>query len=443
MMKWYFFICVVHVLVLQEINVQCSPHSAFSTGNLSRQRSRTTSRSSTVRGGRSQEVEKVLVPPDYKYKAYGKVNITVIDSGGLPWYCYAGNHVRCLPLFRLPGKWRTTRFPNIYTPTTPPNPNKARSTPPNPNKARSTMPTTTTTFLTTLMAPEEETTPMTTAARFRSTPIRTATQISMLDREPKYSKSSTQEENIDSNLRRDRSQARFLSIPEGLTFSKLIKVVTGNNDNVESTTGKPVRKPINLENVKLPRRKTNARPPPSKVPQRTTNAGPPSSNVKFKKTIEVVDKGGPHLNFTTKKWIDRLKDNIPNENSYTKVNINNEGWVPIQNSNFVNRPNNEIQSKIDIVSPQDDLYFDHNGNGNQEFEADPTQIDWMRNNFPDMPEKTNQMLTSTFNINGSSSSQLEKNRKEGSVAESINQFIYSKFVKPNQVSCILVYILRF
>ena len=414
-MKCYVLMCLVHFFLLYTKDVQCSPHSAFSTGNLEsfrELRSRATSRSSSPRGGRAQEIEKVLVPPDYKYKAYGKVNITVIDSGGLPWYCYTGNHVRCLPLFRLPGKWRTTRFPNIYTPTTPPNPNKARST----------ITTTTTTSLTTLMEPEEETTPMTTAARFRSTPVKTTTQTPMLDRKPKFSRPSTQEESINANLHRGRSQARFLSIPEGLTFSKLIKVVTGNNDKIESTTGKPVRKPINLENVNLPPRRIK------------NNGGQSSSKVKFKKTTKVVENIGPQLNFTTKKtsWLDRLKENIPNENSYTKVNINNEGWVPIQNSNFVNTPNNEFQSKIDVVPPQDDLYFNHNGDG-----VDPTQINWMRNNFPDMPEKTNLMLTSTFNINGSSASELQKNRKEGSVAESINQFIYSKFVKPNQVTSII------
>ena len=359
----------------------------------------------------------------YKYKTYGKVNITVIDSGGLPWYCYTGNHVRCIPLFRLPGKWRTTRFPNIYTPTTPPNPNKARSTiPPNRSKFRSTLSTTTTTSLTTLMVPEEETTPMTTAARFRSTPIKTATQTPMLDREPKYSKPETQEQSVDSNLQRDKSQARFLSIPEGLTFSKLIKVVTGNNnDKVESTTGKPVRKPINLQSIGIPRR--------------TKNKGAPSSKIQFKQTINNEDKGGPQLNFTTKPiettkketWIDRLKNNIPDDSSYTKVNINNEGWVPIQHSNFERIPNNEFQSKIDIIPSQDEFDFNHDG------EIDRTQIDWMRNNFPDMQEKTNQMLTSTFNIDASSTPELQNNGKDGSLAESINQFIYSKFGKPNQV----------
>ena len=420
-MKCYYFMCLVCVLVFCKNDVQCSPHSAFSTGKVSRQRIRINSKSSSPRGGRAQETEKVLVPPDYKYKTYGKVNITVIDSGGLPWYCYTGDHVRCIPLFRLPGKWRTTRFPNTYTPTTPPNPNKARSTiPPNPNKARSTIPTTTTTSLTTLMAPEEETTPMTTAARFRSTPTNTATQIPRLNREPKYSKPITKEEPIESNLQRDRSQARFLSIPEGLTFSKLIKVVTGTQDKSESNSKKSARKPTNQgKNVG--------------VPQRTKNNGVPSSQVKFKQTIKVEDKGGPHLNFTTQKtsWLDKLKNNIPNENTYTRVNVNNEGWVPIQNNNFVRRPNNEIQSKIDIV---------HTGDEDQDPVFDRTQMDWIRNNFPDMPTKTNLLLTSTFNINNSSTSSLQKNTKEGSVAESINQFIYSKFVKPNQVRLIFSFL---
>ena len=31
---------------------------------------------------------KVFIPPDIKYWAYGKVNTTVVDAGGLPWYCY-------------------------------------------------------------------------------------------------------------------------------------------------------------------------------------------------------------------------------------------------------------------------------------------------------------------------------------------------------------------
>ena len=423
-MKCYYYICLVSVLVFYKNDVQCSPHSSFMTGNVSRQRKRINPRPSSPRGGRAQETEKVLVPPDYKYKAYGKVNITVIDSGGLPWYCYTGDHVRCVPLFRLPGKWRTTRFPNIYTPTTPSNPNKARSAiPTNPNKARSTIPTTTTTSSTTLMAPEEETTPMTTAARFRSTPINTATQIPRLNRELNYSKPITQEKSIESNLQRDRGQARFLSIPEGLTFSKLIKVVTGTQDKTDSNSKKSVRKPTNqAKNVGVPQRTKNVG-----APQRTKDNGVPSSVVKFKKTIKVVDKGGPHLNFTTQKWIDKLKENIPNGNTYTRVNLNNEGWVPIQSSNHVRRPNNEIQSKIDIVPFQ---------GGDPNAQIDHTQMDWMRNNFPDMPAKTNLMLTSTFNINDSSTSTLQKNTKEGSVAESINQFIYSKFVRPNQVRSI-------
>ena len=127
-MRYYYYICLVCCCVLNISIIQCSPHSAFLTGNHSRQRARSNPRHVLPRKSRLQQLEKVLVPPDYKYRAYGKVNITVIDSGGLPWYCYTGEHVRCIPLFRLPGRWRTTRFPHIYTPTTPPNPNKARST---------------------------------------------------------------------------------------------------------------------------------------------------------------------------------------------------------------------------------------------------------------------------------------------------------------------------
>ena len=63
----------------------------------------------------------VLIPPDIKYWAYGKVNTTVVDAGGLPWYCYTYRQTHCRPLFNLPGKWRTTRGPFVSQ-------NPARST---------------------------------------------------------------------------------------------------------------------------------------------------------------------------------------------------------------------------------------------------------------------------------------------------------------------------
>ena len=57
--------------------------------------------------------EKVFIPPDIKYWAYGKVNTTILDAGGLPWYCYTYRQTHCRPLFDFPGKWRTTRKPFV------------------------------------------------------------------------------------------------------------------------------------------------------------------------------------------------------------------------------------------------------------------------------------------------------------------------------------------
>ncbi len=61
--------------------------------------------------GTTTTTEKVYVPPDIKYWAYGKVNTTIVDGGGLPWYCYTYRQTHCRPLFKLPANWRTTRRP--------------------------------------------------------------------------------------------------------------------------------------------------------------------------------------------------------------------------------------------------------------------------------------------------------------------------------------------
>ena len=372
-MRYYHFICVVHCFILSKNNLQCSPHSAFLAGNLPRPRARPSQNLATPRNARLQQTERVLVPPEYKYKAFGKVNITVIDSGGLPWYCYSGEHVRCVPLFRLPGKWRTTRFPNIYTP----------STPPNPNKARSTVSTTTTTTLTTIVEPQEETTPMTTAARLRSTPQQTATQIPRLNRELNFSKPVFQEKGIESNLQKANSEPRSIPVPVGLTFSKLIRV-SSKKDSPETNKGRAGWKPIHGG---------------SKLPINVKNGGS-SSVIKFKKTIKVVDKGGQHLNFTTQKATDSSKKANRNEYTYTQVN-GPRNWVPMIDGYKEDRTNDEFQSKIDTEA----IFFaneEGSGNGNEQ---------------------------SNFMIQDGQGN----NRREGSVAESINKFIYTKFVKPNQV----------
>ena len=415
-MRYYYYVCLVCCFVLNNSIIQCSPHSAFLTGSHSRQRTRPNPKHALPRKSRLQQLEKVLVPPDYKYRAYGKVNITVIDSGGLPWYCYTGEHVRCIPLFRLPGKWRTTRFPHIYTPTTPPNPNKARST----------IPTTSTTMTTTtIMEPdEEETTPMTTASRFRSTPLQTVTQIPRLNRELNYSKPIFQEDSIESNLQSDKAGARSISVPQGFTFSKLIKVTTKNS---EANSGKSGWKPVKDVSIspQVPRF------PSSPLPRNDRF----SSQVKFKKTINVVDKGGEHLNFTTQKSNDSSNQGTSkNGNTYTQVNIHHLNWIPIQNSE--QDPNAEFQNKIDgntnFLGPQgDNGYRQSDYIDGEDSSDDSINIDWPMKTFPNFPANGNLILTTTFN--DSDTSELQNNRREGSVAESINKFIYSKFVKPNQV----------
>lgn len=55
--------------------------------------------------------QNVFVPPDIKYWAYGKINTTVIDNLGLPWYCYTNRQTHCMPLFQKPPNFQTTRRP--------------------------------------------------------------------------------------------------------------------------------------------------------------------------------------------------------------------------------------------------------------------------------------------------------------------------------------------
>jgi hypothetical protein len=53
----------------------------------------------------------VFVPPDIKYWASGDLNSTVLDKMGLPWFCYTVQQTHCVPLFRKPTNFRTTRMP--------------------------------------------------------------------------------------------------------------------------------------------------------------------------------------------------------------------------------------------------------------------------------------------------------------------------------------------
>ena len=55
--------------------------------------------------------QNVFVPPDIKYWAYGKINTTVYDNLGLPWFCYTNLQTHCLPMFPVPPNFRTTRKP--------------------------------------------------------------------------------------------------------------------------------------------------------------------------------------------------------------------------------------------------------------------------------------------------------------------------------------------
>ena len=50
-----------------------------------------------------------IYPFTFSYWAFGKLNTTVYDDGGLPWFCYTYRQTHCRPLFKLPPKWRTTR----------------------------------------------------------------------------------------------------------------------------------------------------------------------------------------------------------------------------------------------------------------------------------------------------------------------------------------------
>ena len=47
-------------------------------------------------------------PPDIniKYWAQWKINTTIFDATGLPWYCYTYRQTHCRPLFHLPADWR-------------------------------------------------------------------------------------------------------------------------------------------------------------------------------------------------------------------------------------------------------------------------------------------------------------------------------------------------
>lgn len=50
-------------------------------------------------------------PPNLKYWASWRVNTTIIDSSGLPWFCYTYRQTHCRPLFHLPADWRPTGNP--------------------------------------------------------------------------------------------------------------------------------------------------------------------------------------------------------------------------------------------------------------------------------------------------------------------------------------------
>ena len=53
----------------------------------------------------------VFEPPDILYWARGNDNSTVLDKLGLPWYCYTLQQTHCVPLFKTPANYRTTRRP--------------------------------------------------------------------------------------------------------------------------------------------------------------------------------------------------------------------------------------------------------------------------------------------------------------------------------------------
>lgn len=53
----------------------------------------------------------VFEPPDILYWARGNDNSTVYDKLGLPWYCYTLQQTHCVPLFKTPANYRTTRRP--------------------------------------------------------------------------------------------------------------------------------------------------------------------------------------------------------------------------------------------------------------------------------------------------------------------------------------------
>ena len=155
-----------------------------------------------------------------------------------------------------------------------------------------------------------------------------------------------------------------------------------------------------------------------------------------------MDKGGQHLNFTTQKFNDSLNKGDPkNGNTYTQVNIHHLNWIPIQNSEQDPRLNAEHPNNIDRTIS---TLGHHGGNGNgyeqsdyidgEDYLDDSTNRDWAVKNFPNFPANGKLILTTKFNASDASASELQKTRGDGSVAESINQFIYSKFVKPNQVN---------
>ena len=53
----------------------------------------------------------VFEPPDILYWARGVDNSTVFDKLGLPWYCYTLQQTHCIPRFKTPANYRTTRRP--------------------------------------------------------------------------------------------------------------------------------------------------------------------------------------------------------------------------------------------------------------------------------------------------------------------------------------------
>ena len=136
------------------------------------------------------------------------------------------------------------------------------------------------------------------------------------------------------------------------------------------------------------------------------------------------------MNFTTSKVNDSVKLATDEDNSYTRVDINtlnaDEENIPYDRS---------FNTKEEDVLTKTSLSGEEQGAEDEitELRNNSPQLDWSKKKFPNFPTDSTLTLMKSFRIKNSSTATAESRSRPGSIASSINQFIYRKFAKPHQV----------